>query len=217
VLANWTWSHCISDPETTELTGPTYVNPANRALDRGNCDSDVRHVINVSFIAQSPKFSNHALNVIASNWRLSTIFRANTGNYSTVTTGVDNALTGIAGQRPNQITADVYGTRAVNNYLVKAAFASPATGTLGNLGAFNINNPGMVQIDMGLSRIFPIVEHQSVEFRWEVFNVPNLLNPAAPNTTLSSTGFGQITSDINGSSVQTGDPRIMQFALKYVF
>ena len=217
VLANWTWSHCISDPETTELTGPTYVNPANRALDRGNCDSDVRHVINVSLIAQSPKFSNHALNVIASNWRLSTIFRANTGNYSTVTTGVDNALTGIAGQRPNQITADVYGTRAVNNYLVKAAFASPATGTLGNLGAFNINNPGMVQIDMGLSRIFPIVEHQSVEFRWEVFNVPNLLNPAAPNTTLSSTGFGQITSDINGSSVQTGDPRIMQFALKYVF
>ena len=63
-----------------------------------------------------------------------------------------------------------------------------------------------------------MVEGQTLEFRWEVFNVPNRLNPAPPaNLALSSGSFGQITSDINGSSVQTGDPRIMQFALKYVF
>jgi hypothetical protein len=47
--------------------------------------------------------------------------------------------------------------------------------------------------------------------------VPNRVNFAAPNTTLSSGTFGQITSDINGSSSQSGDPRIMQLALKYVF
>jgi hypothetical protein len=56
-----------------------------------------------------------------------------------------------------------------------------------------------------------------VEFRWEVFNVPNLVNLGVPNTVLSSGTFGQITSDINGSSSQAGDPRIMQLALKYVF
>jgi hypothetical protein len=131
---------------------------------------------------------------------------------------VDNALTGIGGQRPNQVMTDVYGPgQMVTNYLNRAAFSSPAAGTLGNLGPLNIENPGLIQVDMALSRVFPIVERQTVEFRWEVFNVPNRLNPAAPNTTLSSGSFGQITSDINGSSVQTGDPRIMQFALKYVF
>jgi len=217
-LANWTWSHCISDPETTELTGPTYVNPANRSQDRANCDSDVRHVFNLSFIANSPHFSNHLVNTVAGDWRLSTIFRAHTGNYSTVTTGVDNALTGIGGQRPNLLLASVYGPgQMVTDYLTRLAFASPLTGTLGNLGPLNIENPGLIQVDMALSRIFPIVEHQSIEIRWEVFNVPNHLNPAAPNTTLSSGSFGQITSDINGASGQTGDPRIMQFALKYVF
>src|SRR6185436_6182100 len=58
VLANWTFSHCISDPATTEITGPTYVNPANRGLDRSNCDSDRRHVVNISFVARAPKFAN---------------------------------------------------------------------------------------------------------------------------------------------------------------
>jgi hypothetical protein len=75
----------------------------------------------------------------------------------------------------------------------------------------------MVQVDMKLARTFRVREHQTVEFRWEVFNVPNLVNLGVPNTVLSSGTFGQITSDINGSSSQAGDPRIMQLALKYVF
>ncbi|MBV9265050.1 MAG: hypothetical protein JO061_02660, partial [Acidobacteriaceae bacterium] len=219
VLANWTWSHCIGDPETTELTGPTYVNPFNRAEDRANCDSDRRHVFNLSTIMNSPKFSNVWLNTLAGNWRLSTIFRAQTGNFSTVITGVDNAFTGVVNQRPNQVLADVYGPgKTVTDYLNRAAFLSPVPGTLGNLGPLNVVNPGMIQVDMALSRMFPIIERQTLEFRWEVFNVPNRLNPAPPaNLALSSGSFGQITSDINGSSTQTGDPRIMQFALKYVF
>ncbi len=33
VLSNWTISKCMSDPATTEITGPTIVNPANPDLD----------------------------------------------------------------------------------------------------------------------------------------------------------------------------------------
>jgi hypothetical protein len=36
VLASYTWSHCITDPVTTELSGPIYSNPYNRRFDRGN-------------------------------------------------------------------------------------------------------------------------------------------------------------------------------------
>ena len=210
LLANYTLSHCISDPATTEITGPTYVNPNNRRADRANCDSDRRHLVNVSFVASTPQFANGALRLIASNWQLSGIVRQQSGNYSTVTTGADNALTGIGNQRGVQLLANPYDpNRTVDHYLNRAAFASPAPGTYSPPGAFTILNPSSLQIDTGLSRTFRVLEGQNIQFRWEVFNVPNRLNANAPVTALNNANFGKILS--------AQDPRIMQFALKYVF
>jgi hypothetical protein len=209
VLANYTWSHCISDPATTEITGPTYVNPNNRRADRANCDSDRRHVMNLSFVARTPKFNNKALGLIVTGWQLSGIVRKQSGNYSTVTTGADNALTGVGGQRASQILPDAYAARTVDAYLNRAAFAAPAAGTYSALSPFSIQNPGSLQIDTGLSRTFNVREGQTVQFRWETFNVPNRLNANAPVVALNNANFGRILT--------AQDPRIMQFALKYVF
>ncbi len=225
VLGNFTWSHCIGDPETTEITGPTYVNPANRAFDRSNCSSDRRRLLNISMVANSPKFGSKMMDLLAGGWQLSAIVRYQSGNYATVTTGSDNALSGIGNQRPNQILADPFvnpgpGSQTFSiQYLNRAAFTTTGLGPgiLGNLRPLSILNPSMLQVDMGLSRNFRILESKTLQFRWEVFNVPNRLNAAAPNTTFSSGSFGQITSDINGSGSQAGDPRIMQLALKFSF
>ena len=54
VLANWTYSHCLADPSTTELTGPSYVDPNNRSADRSNCSSDHREQVNISGVLTSP-------------------------------------------------------------------------------------------------------------------------------------------------------------------
>jgi hypothetical protein len=62
---------------------------------------------------------------------------------------------------------------------------------------------------MGLTRKFRVRETQSVEFRAESFNLPNHLNPNNPVTAINNQNFGKILS--------AGDPRIMQFALKYLF
>ena len=51
-----------------------------------------------------------------------------------------------------------------------------------------------------------------MQFRWEVFNVINHVNFTAPITALNSASFGQIQRRPDG-----GDPRIMQFALKFTF
>ena len=210
VLANWTFAHCISDPATTEITGPTYVNPANRGLDRSNCDSDRRHVLNISFVARAPKFANPSMALIAGGWQLSGIVRRQTGNYSTVTTGVDNALTGIGGQRAVQVRPSPYNAdRTVDHYLDRTAFASPVAGTLSSLSPFTVVNPGSLQIDTALSRTFRVREGQTIQFRWEAFNIPNHLNANAPVTALNSGNFGRTLS--------AQDPRIMQFALKYMF
>jgi hypothetical protein len=50
---------------------------------------------------------------------------------------------------------------------------------------------------------------QAVQFRWEVFNVLNHVNFNAPITALNGASFGQIQT--------AGDPRIMQFALKFTY
>jgi hypothetical protein len=238
VLTNFTWSHCISDPETTELTGPTYVNPASRVMDRANCSSDRRRIVNFAFIANAPRFTNRLANTVAGGWQLSAIVRYQSGNFTTITAGSDPNLSGIGGQRPNQSGTNPILSEATpatqrfsiqyldptagtgpSGTITKGAFTTVGLGPglFGTLGPLNVVNPSMVQMDMKLSRTFQVREHKTVELRWEVFNVPNRVNLAAPNTTLSSGTFGQITSDINGSSSQAGDPRIMQLALKFVF
>ena len=50
---------------------------------------------------------------------------------------------------------------------------------------------------------------QSVQLRWEVFSVLNHVNFNAPVTSLNSGTFGTIQT--------AGDPRIMQFALKFTY
>ena len=75
--------------------------------------------------------------------------------------------------------------------------------------SLNIQGPGFITLNMGLSRKFRVSERQSVEFRAEAFNMPNHLNPNNPVLALNSKDFGKI--------LMAGDPRIMQFALKYLF
>jgi hypothetical protein len=210
VLSNWTISKCMSDPATTEITGPTIVNPANPDLDYSYCASDRRHVVNVSIVARTPDFNNATLRAILGDWQLSPIVRYQTGGRSSVTTGVDNALTGMGGQRAVQVQDDPY----VNGdnptaYLNRAAFTSPTTGTYSSLAPFTIVNPPNLQNDFALTRTFKMGTSQAVQFRWEVFNVLNHVNFNAPITALNSGSFGQIQT--------AGDPRIMQFALKFTY
>jgi hypothetical protein len=75
-----------------------------------------------------------------------------------------------------------------------------------------VENPGAFEFDSSLVRSFRVRENQSVQFRWEVFNVINHVNLGGitgTSTNGSPTTFGLSTS--------AGAPRIMQFALKYTF
>ena len=90
-----------------------------------------------------------------------------------------------------------------------AAFASPTTGTLGNLGYDSLVGPGYFDVDIALSRRFAIREHQNLEIRGEAFNIQNRVNFLNPTATMNSSNFGKIQTDVS--------PRIMQFAVKYMF
>jgi hypothetical protein len=105
---------------------------------------------------------------------------------------------------------DAYcATKTITCWLNPAAFQQPALGSLGNIGRFSVFGPGFWGIDAALSRAFPIRERQTVEIRAEAFNITNSMHPNAPTVNTNTNTFGQILS--------AQDPRIMQFAMKFVF
>jgi len=134
-----------------------------------------------------------------------------------VNTITDVALNGNGTpQRPNQILTDVYTpNRGQNGWLNRAAFANAATGGYGNLGANNIQTPGALNVDMNLSRSFAIKEKQQLEVRAEAFNLPNIVNLYNPVVALVAPNFGVPAAP--ATRLTRNDPRILQFALKYVF
>jgi hypothetical protein len=228
VSGNYTWSHCIGDYADLNSIGPdqteTYLDPNNRGFDRGNCFSDRRHIFNLTAVAETPQFANASLRTIATGWRLSGIYRFSSGVPLTITAGTDRALTGIANQRVNQVLANPYGDKSgdpLTNFLNPAAFALPAVGENGNSGRGSIQGPASWSFDMALSRIFQVTENQRLEFRAEAYNITNSFRPdtiaasgfsgcsSGQCVSLSTNTFGQIRTSL--------DPRIMQFALKYVF
>ena len=115
-----------------------------------------------------------------------------------------------------------YGNKSgIVNYLDPNAFAQPAIGTISNMRGYALVGPPSFGIDLAISKLFQVRENQKIEVRGEAFNVTNSLrrdplgnnnttyNPADFYTFSSTATFGQIRN--------AQDPRIMQFAVKYVF
>lgn len=161
------------------------------------------------------------------------------GNDAAPPSGVDSAAQFCPGMSAADIATPGTIQRRVNNYFNGGAFCSPPVvgdGTgWGNAGVGIIRGPDQNNWDIALEKEIKVREHHTVEFRAEFynafnhpqFNVPGgavtpgaswPTNPAldaagaaAPGQPQSSTSaFGRITS----TSV---NPRIIQFAIKYIF
>jgi len=108
--------------------GIRFVNPADPDYDRGHCERDRTHLANFTVGYQTPAFDNATLGTVASNWRVSGILNARSGPWMSILSGRDNAFNGMANQRADQVSNDVYGAKTLNNFLNPATFAQPAPG-----------------------------------------------------------------------------------------
>jgi hypothetical protein len=211
IIANYTYSHCISEGDFAgELSNSRLIqNSSNLASERGNCGFDRRHIFNISFVVSSPKFQRRFLQAVFGDWQLAGILTHYSGSWFSVLSGNDNSLSGVGKDRPNVVGNPNLTNPTVQQWFNTKAFVANAAGTFGNSGRDILEGPGFFTLDPTLSRNFRIREHQMLQLRWEAFNAlnhPNFNNPVA---TFTSSQFGQITT--------TGDPRVMQIALKYVF
>jgi len=121
------------------------------------------------------------------------------------------------------VEARLGGNSGGPGYFNHAAFCpAPAIGDgtdFGDSGSGIILGPGQFNWDISILKTTKVTERQQVQFRAEFFNAfnhPQFTNPNAGQGAIfslpdrASASFGQITS----TSV---NPRIIQFALKYIF
>ena len=209
VSANYTLSHCIGDDLVIIGTTATGSYPGQRKANRGNCRTDRRQTVNFSTVYMTPQFENIAARILGSDWQISGTARFSSGDWFTANTGTSTALRSGDGQtRANQILADPYApNKSIDQFLNPLAFARPANGEWGT--GPQIQGPHRFTINTAVVRKFQVREGQSLEFRAEAFNMPNLVNLDNPVTDIRNAFFGKVRS--------AGEPRIMQLALKYVF
>lgn len=100
------------------------------------------------------------------------------------------------------------GSKAPSGYA--DAYATTAVGAIGNVGRNTLYGPSTSVFDTALLREFPFGNRFNAEARWEIFNLTNTPEFGQPNGNITSGSAGSITS-------LSGDPRVMQFALRLSF
>ena len=237
---NYTYSKSIDiSSDATRIgawsgLGGQIINSWDPNAMRAVSDFDATHQFNANWIAELPfgkgkRLAGNAhgfLDAIIGGWQLSGLFRKTSGLPFNVSGGFNwptnwqlggNAfLTGPV-QAGVFKGADASGNLTVNVFKngIKAidSFTAPFPG---DSGARNqVRGDGFFNIDMGLAKRWrmPWSEKQSLQLRWEVFNVTNTtkfdVQSIAPELDISST-FGNYTGLLT-------NPRVMQFALRYEF
>jgi hypothetical protein len=231
----YTWAHSIDNSSSLRIN--SIGNIYNRAFDRGNSDTDVRHRYVGSIVYDLPFFKSGVgiTHRVLGGWSLSSVISAQTGIPFNITEPQDRSLTGAGADRPDYIGGTIQlvdprdsafgrlnsyfdgtgggtSTAASNPYFRRvgsSASYSAGAGRYGNFGRNVLHGPGLVNFDLSIAKEFSITESQKITFRAESFNLFNHTNFLNPNGSIGSSSFGRITT--------ARDPRLTQLTLKYSF
>jgi hypothetical protein len=221
----YTYGHAIDTSSEARNTLP--ANSYDIRNERGNAVFDVRYTFRGSFTYDIPVFFGSLPKRLTQGWQLNSILSFNTGTPLNITAGYNRSLSGDGNDRVDLI-GDPFANMGGNRYLNPAAFGVPrnatgaavADGRFGTLGRNALYGPGFQSVDASLFKTTRITERVRAQFRFEVFNIFNLVNWANPVTNFSSGSFGLLTNTRNGGSapgVGLGEPRNVQLALKLLF
>jgi hypothetical protein len=216
-LSAYTYAHDIDTHSAYGIGGVNCQNTLDCAAEKGDADLDRRNIYNLSLIYHIPKMKidNWAANHAANGWGLTGIFHAETGSPFTVVTGTNNSLDGDNNDRPNLVGNPLAVDRsskadALAHWFNTAAYVPNPIGTYGDVGRNTLFGPSDWNLNFSILRSFPVSERWGrFDFRAEFYNTFNHANLINPVSNLASAQFGEITG--------TTGPRVIQFALKYLW
>jgi len=227
--ADYTFAKSIDGGSAFFGTGAngTTIFPQNSydpAAEKGLSDFDIRHRFVANFIYALPRWNRFNSGVgreVFSGWETSGIVTAQSGQPLSVLTGVNESSSGLGTDRPNVVGNPNNGPHTVNQWFNTAAFTLNAPLTFGDAGRNIVTGPGYVDVDYSVLKNTSLGGDRSLQFRAEIFNIFNHPNFGLPNNTLTSPAFGALfqTADVaqNNVGLGSGGPRLVQFALKFLF
>ena len=191
-----------------------------------------RFVLSGLYHLPRPKNDHSFLGESLGGWAASTVFVDQSGQRLSIGYSNINSVYGISGDRASYAPGcnkDGVATQGsvrqrLNKYINQSCFAAPAvfnaaddpTATgFGNTSSGILVGPGQVNADLSLIKVTQLhwpKEGADLQFRTDFFNAfnhPNFGNPNSGYSTTSTT-FGEIRAT-------TGNPRIIQFALRLAF
>lgn len=210
------------------------INAWDPQAQRGVSSFDATHQFNANWIYELPfgrgrafgRDSNRVVDALVGGWQVSGLFRLTSGFPVNVDNGTSNYPTNFelegnanlispvhTGVFFNTGTPNIFsnGPDAINSFTYAYA---------GQAGQRDIiRGDGFFSVDMGFAKrwTMPWSEKQSLQFRFEVFNITNSVRFDVQSSLLSgSLGLGSGGSFGNYSGLLT-NPRIVQFALRYEF
>lgn len=217
------------------LVGSRLANAFSPNLARAVSDYDLTHQMNLNWIADVPIGNGRALahnangivDAFIGGWQLSGLARWTSGFPFSVDGGqrwpTDWFLTAITQMTTRPKTGTFKQNGSVNIFADPAGaqndFTLPVPGGVGSRNILRGN--GFASWDMSLAKRWkmPWAESHSLQFRWEVFNVPNLTRFNAQSIGSSSllTSLTQSPASFGAYTSLLTQPRVMQFALRYEF
>ncbi len=188
----------------------------NVAGSRGLANTDIRHQVTWALSYELPGrnlWKGSVAHKLVSGWAIQNVTRLRSGRAVNITNGTDIRGSGFAGsQRPNYIGGDIFApNRSPNLWLNRAAFAAPPAGQYGNLGRNAARGPSAYVFDVSFIKNTVLWSEHSLQFRAEIFNLPNTPVWENPVSALNNPNFGRILTGIAASQRQ------VQMSLRYQF
>ncbi len=247
-LINYTWSKCLTNNQgyygrygdiTANQASADVAfqqNVYNINADYGFCDHDVTNVFNGYLTYSLPfghnrafgKSTNSVVNTILGDWQISSSFTVHGGFPISMLDWSGDPGTGSFQPRPeclspSRATPYTEAPASVGGgyyWFDPTTMGNPPAGQFGNCGVSTERGPGLKQVDIGVSKFFPITEKSKLEFRAEAINAFNSPIFTVAGYSIDVVGFnadGSVNTPNTGLVNSSQGARNIQFGLKYNF
>jgi outer membrane receptor protein involved in Fe transport len=225
-LAAYTWSKTFDDGgHTAQFFAQAPRSAYDLRAERSVSDYDMPHVFSFSQVFELPfgkgrrfAINNPVLNAVIGGWQVSGIEQYHSGTpIGTIFGNCNNPYMGGAGiAAPSascyadfnpafsgnvQINGIGSGTPGVTPYFNAAAFQDAQPFTFGNtprtLAYSSLRNQWGKNESVSVSKTFQLTERVSFQFKADAFNVFNRTQFGGINTNITSTTFGQVSTQSN--------------------
>ena len=212
----YTWAKNIDD-------GMSHQDSYNIRADRALADIDVSHRAVIAGIYELPFGRGRhwgagwskLMDLAVGQWQVNGLVMLSAGTPLGISAsnnaGIFNqAIRANSNGKSGKLTGPVQNR--LNAYFDKTVYSQPTAFTFGNMGPRlpDVRNDGMYNWDLSVIKNFQVLERVAVQFRAEALNAFNTPRFSGPNTSVTSSTFGVITSQANA-------PRQIQLGLKVLF